>query len=335
MAGFTHSRYRPAWIRTRVPGVAACAARLIVRKGCASLPSFSFRWLLENKSEAPETVAVNGRRFRVYGTLSHPTGARRGTMLATTYWFDVTEAEALREASEKGKPIVGVVMLDNYDELMKAGTEASRSALLARINEKLNAWVDGAESLFCRLDRNQYLFVTTQEKYAELVKAKFSVLDSVREVVTEDGVAATLSIGVGKDAAGHLRNDLVVSGEGDAAIQLKMVCFQPGTADEGLLHGRRRHHLPVEDGAHLQLALRGRGPHRKQQQDDENQNPFHKAMIGKFRIFVKEKLCQSFIFYVYATYQSHDHHYRTGPGPDRLRFEDRRPRFPILHRRIR
>ena len=166
-----------------------------------SLPSFSFRWLLENKSEAPETVAVNGRRFRVYGTLSHPTGARRGTMLATTYWFDVTEAEALREASEKGKPIVGVVMLDNYDELMKAGTEASRSALLARINEKLNAWVDGAESLFCRLDRNQYLFVTTQEKYAELVKAKFSVLDSVREVVTEDGVAATLSIGVGKDAA--------------------------------------------------------------------------------------------------------------------------------------
>ena len=166
-----------------------------------SLPSFSFRWLLENKSEAPETVAVNGRRFRVYGTLSHPTGARRGTMLATTYWFDVTEAEALREASEKGKPIVGIVMLDNYDELMKAGTEASRSALLARINEKLNAWVDGAESLFCRLDRNQYLFVTTQEKYAELVKAKFSVLDSVREVVTEDGVAATLSIGVGKDAA--------------------------------------------------------------------------------------------------------------------------------------
>ncbi|MBQ7713906.1 MAG: DHH family phosphoesterase [Oscillospiraceae bacterium] len=165
-----------------------------------ALPAFAFQWLLENRSEAPETVAVNGRRFHVYGKLDRHGGARRSTMLATTYWLDVTEAEALREASEKGRPIVGVIMLDNYDELMKAGTEASRSALLARIDEKLNAWLDGAESLFCRLDRNQYLFVTTKEKYDALSREKFNVLDAVREVVTEDGVAATLSIGVGRDA---------------------------------------------------------------------------------------------------------------------------------------
>ncbi|MBE7008228.1 MAG: DHH family phosphoesterase [Ruminococcaceae bacterium] len=165
-----------------------------------ALPDFSYRWLLEGKSQAPETVVVNDRHFRVFGTLTHPNGSRRGTVLATTYWFDVTEEDALREAKERGKPIVGIVMVDNYEELMKAGTEASRSALLARINEKLNTWLEGSESLFCRLDRNRYLFVTSQEKYNELAQAKFTVLDSVREVVTEDGVAATLSIGVGKDA---------------------------------------------------------------------------------------------------------------------------------------
>lgn len=165
-----------------------------------SLPAFSFQWLLENKSEAPETVVTNGRRFHVYGTLSRPSGVRRGTVLATTYWLDVTEADALREASEKGRPIVGIVMVDNYDELMKAGTEASRSALLARINERLNKWIDGSDSLFCRLDRNQYLFVTTRENYDAMAKAKFNVLDAVREIVTEDGVAATLSIGIGRDA---------------------------------------------------------------------------------------------------------------------------------------
>ena len=166
----------------------------------AQLPTFSYQWLFQGKSEAPERVVVNDRRFLVYGTLSHPSGAQRGTMLATTYWLDVTEADELREQSERDKPVVGVIMLDNYDELMKAGTEASRSARLARINEKLGDWLDGAQTLFCRLDRNQYLFVTTQEKYEALTKAKFTVLDSVREVVTEDGVAATLSIGVGRDA---------------------------------------------------------------------------------------------------------------------------------------
>ena len=164
-----------------------------------ALPSFSYQWLLEGRSEAPESVVVNDRHFRVFGTLTHPSGVRRGTMLATTYWFDVTEEDALRAERDRGRPVVGKIMVDNYDELMKAGTEASRSARLARINEKLSAWFDGTEALFCRLDRNQYLFVITQEKYDELVRAKFSVLDSVREVVTEDGVAATLSIGVGKD----------------------------------------------------------------------------------------------------------------------------------------
>lgn len=166
-----------------------------------SFPTFSFRWLLEGKNESPETVMIGERHFRVYGILSHPSGVRRSTMLATTYWFDVTEADELRAMNEKGKPIVGIIMVDNYEELMKAGTEASRSALLARINEKLNNWLEGPDCLFCRLDRNRYLFVTTQERYAVLLKNKFSVLDSVREIVAEDSVAATLSIGIGKDVA--------------------------------------------------------------------------------------------------------------------------------------
>jgi len=165
-----------------------------------SLPSFSYQWLLEGKDEAPETVVVNEHHFRVFGALNHPSGVRRSTLLATTYWFDVTEADLLRAERESSRPIVGIIMLDNYEELMKAGTEASRSANLARVNEKLSKWLEGSESLFTRLDRNRFLFVISQKKYAELAQAKFSVLDAVREVVTEDGVAATLSIGVGKDA---------------------------------------------------------------------------------------------------------------------------------------
>ena len=200
----------------------------------SSLPAFSFQWLLEGRSEAPAIVAVNGRRFHVYGTLTHPSGARRGTLLATTYWLDVTEEDKLREASEKGKPIVGIVLLDNYDELMKAGTEATRSALLARVNEKLSDWLDGSQSLFRRLDRNQYLFVTTQEHYDELVKAKFSVLDAVREIVTEDGVAATLSIGIGRDAADFgtlhkfaaLSIDMALSRGGDQVVVRNSLDFE-------------------------------------------------------------------------------------------------------------
>ena len=198
------------------------------------LPEFSYRWLLEGKSESAESIIVNGRHFHVYGTLARPSGTRRGTLLATTYWIDVTEADMLREENKRSKPIVGIVMVDNYEELMKAGTEASRSALLARINEKLSTWLEGTDSLFCRLDRNRYLFVISQEKYDALAQAKFSVLDSVREVVTEDGVTATLSIGVGKDVEdfgtlykyASLSIEMALSRGGDQVVVRNQIDFE-------------------------------------------------------------------------------------------------------------
>ncbi len=164
------------------------------------LPEFQDHWLLEGKGEAPETLIVNERHFRVYGSLSRAGGGRRAGVLATTFWLDVTERDRLQAELENSRPIVGIVMLDNYEELMKAGTEATRSANLARINERIAAWLEGSEALYCRMDRNRFLFIISRERYEALAQAKFAVLDAVREIVTEDGVAATLSIGVGRDA---------------------------------------------------------------------------------------------------------------------------------------
>ena len=164
------------------------------------LPDFPTHWLLEGKSECPETVMLGGRHFRVFGNLSHPSSRRGGQgLLATTYWTDVTEQDALREENESRRPIVSVIVIDNYEELMKAGSEASRSAVLAAIDEKLSAWLTDSHSLLRKFDRNRYMLVTTEQEYQKLLEGKFSVLDTVRSVVTEDGVAATLSIGVGKD----------------------------------------------------------------------------------------------------------------------------------------
>lgn len=61
-----------------------------------TLPGFPAQWLLEGKSECPETVVVNNRHFRVFGSLTHPSGrsGARG-LLALTYWMDVTEQDMI------------------------------------------------------------------------------------------------------------------------------------------------------------------------------------------------------------------------------------------------
>ena len=161
-------------------------------------PNISFHWLLEGKTEAPETVVWNHRTYRVFGGVSHPEGGR--SALATTYWMDVTDTEEMRRTLELTRPVVAILMVDNYEDLMKTTPEGKRSAVRAMLEEKLSQWSAGSEGMMLRYDRDRYLFVFEEKSFSDFAAKRFDVLDAVREVVAGEGVAATLSIGVGRDA---------------------------------------------------------------------------------------------------------------------------------------
>ena len=173
-----------------------------IRVGDA-VPNLSSRWLLEGKQESPERVEMNGRRYRVFGSLVRAAGKGAGqSLLATTYWVDTTAGDEAREKVEATRPVIAILTVDNYDDLMKACSDASRSAVLAQIYEKLDKWAAPAHGLLLKTDRDNYLFIFEEQYYAHFAAEKFSVLDAVREITVGDGVHATLSIGVGKDGEG-------------------------------------------------------------------------------------------------------------------------------------
>jgi len=191
------------------------------------IPGFSKHWLLEGKRECPELVTWNHRLYRVFGSLTHPEEkGRGGEMLATTYWMDVTEAEQMRSTLELTRPVLAILMVDNYEELMKACPESRRSAVVAALEEKLNTWAADSGGLILGYDRDRYLFLFEEKSYPEFVEHRFSVLDTVREVVAGEGVAATLSVGVGRDAdsfEGLFKNatlalEMALSRGGDQAV---------------------------------------------------------------------------------------------------------------------
>ena len=161
-------------------------------------PNISFHWLLEGKTEAPETVVWNHRTYRVFGGVSHPEGGQ--SALATTYWMDVTDTEEMRRTLELTRPVVAILMVDNYEDLMKATPEGKRSSVRAMLEEKLSQWSAGSEGMMLKYDRDRYLFVFEEKSFSDFAAKRFDVLDAVREVVAGEGVAATLSIGVGRDA---------------------------------------------------------------------------------------------------------------------------------------
>ena len=199
-----------------------------------TVPDFPFQWLLEGKQECPDRVYMNGRRFRVYGSLVRAKG-RGGeqNLVATTYWVDTTEADVMRETYSATRPVLSLVMVDNYEDLMKACADTARSAVLAQIDERLSAWADG-RGLLLKVERDRYLFIFEEQFYQHFVEEKFSVLDSIRDIRVGEGVHPTLSIGMGKDADtlsdlyknANLSLEMALSRGGDQAVVRNRVDFE-------------------------------------------------------------------------------------------------------------
>lgn len=66
----------------------------------------------------------------------------------------------------------------------------------------MDQWRGGSGALLMKSDRDRYLMVLDEARYEKFAAGRFSVLDDVRTVQAGEGVYATLSIGVGREAGG-------------------------------------------------------------------------------------------------------------------------------------
>ena len=195
---------------------------------------FETHWLMEGKPEYPGVFTWNGRRYRVFGCLSQPEEKGRFGVLATTYWMDVTDLEHMRSTLEETKPVAAIVMIDNYEDLMSACPEGKRSAIRAAIEEKMDQWRGTSGALLMKYDRDRYLMVFTEKQYEAFAQGRFAILDEVRTVQAAEGVYATMSIGVGREAGSYdalLKNaglalEMALSRGGDQAVVKDRMNFE-------------------------------------------------------------------------------------------------------------
>lgn len=197
-----------------------------------AVPEFQYDSILRGEHTG-EITMLHGHSYQVYGTTSAVHGHTQ-TQLVTTYFVDVTEREHLRAVYQSSHLVVSILVLDNYEELLKAGGEASKSAVLAQIDELLNEYVKDTGGLLRKYDRDRYLFVCDEQCFATLLEQKLSILETIHQVVSEDGVTATLSIGTGRECETYEESyrwavksiEMALSRGGDQAVVKDSLDFQ-------------------------------------------------------------------------------------------------------------
>ena len=189
------------------------------------LPGFSTEWLASGKTECPTDVTLGNRRYRVYGTTIRAED-NIGTMLGVLYFSDLTELYQIRDEYIRSRPVVSIILIDNYEELTKNLTESAISTMNAKLGDTITAWTDGYSGLLRKLERNRYLFIFEKRDLLRATEDKFSLLENIHEITSPSGLPASLSIGLGVDGStfeegydfASLGIEMALSRGGDQAV---------------------------------------------------------------------------------------------------------------------
>ena len=205
------------------------------------LPDFSTEWLLAGKTQCSETVTLNGHNYRIYGNIVH-TQEDDGDLKGVLYFVDLTELHQIRDEYIRSRPVVAIILIDNYEELTKNLTESGISSLNAKLGDEITAWAVNYNGLLRKLERNRYLFIFEKCDLNRAVEDKFSLLEKIHEITGPSGLPASLSIGVGVEGTGFdeaynfaaLSIEMALSRGGDQAVvrDRKNFHFYGGSAKE-------------------------------------------------------------------------------------------------------
>lgn len=191
-----------------------------------AIDGFDTRWLLEGKAQCPYDVKISERYYNISGNIVRNMKGDTRTPLATIYLTDVTELHILNNKYIDTRPIVAIIMIDSYEELLKGMSESEKSQMLAQIEKELTFWAETVHGIIRKLERDRYMFIFENADLEKYTEEKFVVLEKTREIKNSEGICATISIGIGKDGENlyelyqfsTIALDMALSRGGDQAV---------------------------------------------------------------------------------------------------------------------
>lgn len=213
------------WSNDRFLAASGCQDGVLDPKISEVIPAFSTDWLGSGKTEYGYDVTMNKRRFRVYGSSFRGNDPAQ-TMMAVLYFSDLTELYQVRDEYIRSRPVVSIILIDNYEDLTKNLNEGGISTLNAKLNDVITKWTEDYHGLLRKLERNRYLFVFEKKDLAAAVEEKFALLEQIHTVTNPAGVPASISLGVGVDGSNFdecyhfaaLSIEMALSRGGDQAV---------------------------------------------------------------------------------------------------------------------
>lgn len=143
--------------------------------------------LMKSDDKREMNITIRDRKYRVF--------YKRYERLL--YFFDITEQIEIETQYFADRSVIGIIFIDNYDEISQAMDDQTRSTMNTLVTAIVNSWAASYGIFVKRTSSDRFLAVLNEAILSEIEKNKFAILDEIREKTAQKNLSLTLSIGIG------------------------------------------------------------------------------------------------------------------------------------------
>ena len=155
-----------------------------------------------NNISISESMKIGDKNYKViaeYTKLREKEHKNSSEYMATVYFLDETNYVKLLEEYTNSRTCIGIIVLDNYEELMQRVTEEEKLKITSNAEKNIYSWVNKYDGLLVKSERDTYVCIFDQLNLEKIKEDKFEILDEIKEIKTQDNIQLTLSIAISEN----------------------------------------------------------------------------------------------------------------------------------------
>jgi len=186
----------------------------------------------KQKKSIEKEINIGKKTYRILGEyVKSKNNDKKKTQeyMAILYFIDETEKIDLLKKYNDVQTCIGLIMIDNYEEIMQRISAESKPQILAEIEKSIYDWAGTTNGLIIKTDRNSFVYVFERKYLDEIEETKFNILDTIKEIDIEGRLQLTISIAITDEGESNYEKyksamttmDIALGRGGDQAVVRK------------------------------------------------------------------------------------------------------------------
>ena len=177
-------------------------------------------------SSIEKEVEIGKNTYKILGEYVKSKRKKQSEYMMTLYFVNQTEyLQTLKDLQDE-ESCVGLIMIDNYDEMIDLLPDDKKTLILAEVEKKIFDWAIKNNGAIVKSDRRTYAYFIEQKDLEKIKEDKFDILDEIKEIDTDETVSVTLSMAISNEGETNYEKyksaqtamDIVLGRGGDQAV---------------------------------------------------------------------------------------------------------------------